>query len=173
MSGYRFDRLRVLVTDDNDHIRTLVARIIEAFGVQTVYEAASGESAWATLLNAPCDVAFVDWVMPGMSGLELVEKIRTAPNSPNPFLPIIILTGHTSIAHLYKARDAGVNEFLAKPVSAASLMSRLVAVIERPRPFVRSKSYFGPCRRRLRDHEYHGPERRDPEPNDRKEPEAA
>ena len=71
-----------------------------------------------------------------------------------------MLTGHTSVDHVQAARDAGVNEFLAKPVSSKAILSRLVAVIEHPRPFVRTKVYFGPCRRRRREGDYHGPERR-------------
>ena len=59
-----------------------------------------------------------------------------------------------------QARDAGVNEFLAKPVSVKAVMSRLVSVIEHPRPYVRTKAYFGPCRRRRGKEEYRGPERR-------------
>jgi hypothetical protein len=58
------------------------------------------------------------------------------------------------------ARDAGINEFLAKPVSVKAIMSRLLAVIEHPRPFVRTKVYFGPCRRRRGAAQYQGPERR-------------
>jgi hypothetical protein len=58
------------------------------------------------------------------------------------------------------ARDAGVNEFLAKPVSVKAILTRLISVIEHPRPFVRTKTYFGPCRRRRVDDEYRGPERR-------------
>ena len=160
MAGYQFDRLRVLVVDDNTHMRTLVARLLNAFGIKNIYEAGSAEQAWAVLQDTPCDVAFLDWVMPGLSGLELTERIRSAPDSPNPFLPIIVLTGHTSVEHVSKARDVGINEFLAKPVSAKALLSRLVAVIDHPRPFVRSRSYFGPCRRRHRDTEHTGPERR-------------
>ena len=57
------------------------------------------------------------------------------------------------------ARDAGTNEFLVKPVSINAMMSRLVAVIEKPRPYVRTSVYFGPCRRRRGD-EYNGLERR-------------
>ena len=59
-----------------------------------------------------------------------------------------------------QARDAGVNEFIAKPVSVKTMMPRLVAVIENPRPYVRTKGYFGPCRRRRGAEEYRGPERR-------------
>ena len=73
---------------------------------------------------------------------------------------LVMLTGHTSLERVHQARDAGVNEFLAKPVSSKTILSRLVSVIEHPRPFVRTRSYFGPCRRRRRDDEYHGPERR-------------
>ena len=62
-----------------------------------------------------------------------------------------MLTGHTHIDHVRQARDAGINEFIAKPVSVKTMMTRLVAVIEHPRPFVRTKSYFGPCRRRRGD----------------------
>ncbi len=80
--------------------------------------------------------------------------------SPNPFVPVIMLTGHTHIDHVRQARDAGVNEFLAKPVSVKAIMTRLISVIEHPRPYVRTKAYFGPCRRRRGADEYRGPERR-------------
>jgi two-component system chemotaxis response regulator CheY len=163
MSSYHFDRLKVLIVDDNPHMRRLVSTILKAFGIKMVFEAANGEDAWEMLLSNPCDIVFVDWVMDGMSGLELSEKVRTSPNSPNAFVPIVMLTGHTSIEHVHRARDAGVNEFLAKPVSPKTILSRVSSVIEQPRPFVRTKNYFGPCRRRRRADTYDGPERRDSE----------
>jgi DNA-binding response OmpR family regulator len=100
-------------------------------------------------------------MMEGMSGLELVQKIRTDPATPNPFMPVIMLTGHTQIERVRQARDAGISEFIAKPVSVKTMMQRLQAVIENPRPYVRTKVYFGPCRRRRASEEYKGPERRD------------
>jgi DNA-binding response OmpR family regulator len=72
-----------------------------------------------------------------------------------------MLTGYTQLERVRQARDAGVNEFIAKPVSVKTMMQRLVAVIESPRPYVRTKGYFGPCRRRRGADEYRGPERRD------------
>jgi DNA-binding response OmpR family regulator len=86
--------------------------------------------------------------------------IRTSTASPNPFVPIIMLTGYTSLERVRQARDAGINEFLAKPVSVKAILSRLTSVIEHPRSFVRTKMYFGPCRRRRANAEYQGPERR-------------
>jgi CheY-like chemotaxis protein len=160
MSGYRFDRMKILVVDDNVHMRKLVTTILQAFGVIQIYEAESGERAWTVLREVNPDVAVLDWVMEGMSGLDLVRMIRTNPQTPNPFVPVIMLTGYTSVDYVAKARDAGINEFIAKPVSVKTMMQRLVAVIENPRPYVRTSVYFGPCRRRRGDADYHGPERR-------------
>jgi len=160
MSGYRFDRLKILVVDDNQHMRKLVVTILQAFGAIQIFEAADGEHAWAVLRDANPDVILLDWQMEGMNGLEFARMVRTSANSPNPFVPIIMLTGHTHIDHVRQARDSGVNEFLAKPVSVKAILSRLISVIDHPRPFVRTKSYFGPCRRRRGNDEYRGPERR-------------
>jgi two-component system chemotaxis response regulator CheY len=160
MSGYRFDRLKVLVVDDNQHMRKLVVAILQAFGVVQIFEAADGNRAWQTLREANPDVVILDWMMEGLNGLEVARMVRTSPQTPNPFVPIIMLTGYTQVDHVRQARDAGVNEFLAKPVSVKAVMSRLVSVIEHPRPYVRTKAYFGPCRRRRGKEEYRGPERR-------------
>ena len=160
MSGYRFDRLKILVVDDNQHMRKLVVAILQAFGVIQIFEAADGNQAWTMLREANPDVVILDWMMEGLTGIELVKMVRTSPQTPNPFVPIIMLTGYTQVDHVRQARDAGVNEFLAKPVSVKAVMSRLVSVIEHPRPYVRTKAYFGPCRRRRGKEEYRGPERR-------------
>ena len=160
MSGYRFDRLKVLVIDDNVHMRKLVVTILQAFGTVQIYEAADAQNAWSIAREMNPDVVFVDWMLEGMSGLEFVRMMRTSPASPNPFAPMIMLTGYTQMDHVIQARDAGVNEFLAKPVSVKAVMARLTSVIEQPRAFVRTKAYFGPCRRRRGREEYRGPERR-------------
>jgi CheY-like chemotaxis protein len=160
MSGYRFDRLKILVVDDNVHMRKVVSTILRAFGVIQIHEAIDGASAWKLLSEFNPDVVLLDWMMEGMSGFEFAKMVRTSAASPNPYLPIIMLTGNSSIECVNNARDAGVNEFLAKPVSAKAVMVRLTAVIENPRPFVRTKVYFGPCRRRRGKDEYRGPERR-------------
>ena len=159
MSGYRFDRLNILVVDDNPHMRKLVTTILQAFGAAQITEAESGRRAWSVLREINPDVIVLDWLMDDMNGLELMAMIRTNPAAPNPFVPVIMLTGHTAMEHVIRARDAGVNEFIAKPVSVKTMMSRLVSVIEHPRPYVRTNGYFGPCRRR-RAEDYRGPERR-------------
>ena len=158
--SYKFDELKVLVVDDNLHMRALLCRILQAFGVKTIYDATNAQQAWEIFRLNPCDIMLVDWVLDGMNGVEFTEKVRNAPDSPNPFIPIIMVSGYSSKECVNAARDAGVTEFLAKPVSSKAILSRLVAVIESPRPFVRTKTYFGPCRRRRIDPFYKGPERR-------------
>jgi CheY-like chemotaxis protein len=145
-------------------MRKLVTTILQAFGVNQIQEADSGERAWTVLREFNPDVCVVDWMMEGMSGLEFTAMVRSNPQSPNPFVPVIILTGHTHIDQVRQARDAGVNEFIAKPVSVKTMMQRLVSVIENPRPYVRTKVYFGPCRRRRGAEKYRGPERREKKP---------
>ncbi|MGA7710725.1 MAG: response regulator, partial [Rhizomicrobium sp.] len=70
MSSYRFDRLKILVVDDNQHMRRLVVAILQAFGVVQTQEALSGETAWPILRDSNPDVVFLDWQMNGMTGLD-------------------------------------------------------------------------------------------------------
>jgi len=163
MSDLRFDSLRVLVVEDNQHMRKLVVTILMAFGVREIFEAHDGLHAWKHLNDTKPDVIILDWQMDGMSGLEFTRLIRTSPRSFDIFVPIIMLTGHTHVEQVRQARDAGVNEFLAKPVSVKAILARLINVIENPRPYVRCGTYFGPCRRRRQVASYTGPERRSDE----------
>jgi two-component system chemotaxis response regulator CheY len=71
-----------------------------------------------------------------------------------------MLTGHTERTRVMKARDAGITEFLAKPISAKGLYQRVFSVVAHPRPFIRTACYFGPERRRTANAKYVGPERR-------------
>src|ERR1700761_9036360 len=86
--------------------------------------------------------------------------LRNSPDSKNPYLPIVMMTGHSEKSRVVEARDAGVTEFIAKPLTAKSVLERLQAVIYRPRPFVRTATYFGPDRRRRDDPAHVGPWRR-------------
>ena len=71
-----------------------------------------------------------------------------------------MLTGHSEKRRVTVARDAGVTEFLAKPISAKGLYQRILNVVANPRPFIKTKTYFGPDRRRNTSNAYIGPERR-------------
>ena len=96
-----------------------------------------------------------------MDGVEFTRQVRRAPDSRNPYLPIIMMTGHSARSRVEEARDAGVTEFIVKPVTAKTLLNRIYAVVYKPRPFLHTDSYFGPDRRRRNDPGYSGPWRRE------------
>ncbi len=144
------NNVRVLIVDDQDFIRSLLRHILGVLGCKQITDASDGNVAWEIIQDNPPDMLIVDWEMEPMNGIELIKKVRTDPASPDKFMPIIMITAHSERPRIIAARDAGVNEFVMKPVSARTLFSRLNAIIEHPRRFVRTGDYFGPDRRRKR-----------------------
>ncbi len=155
-----FNKLRFLVCDDNPHMRRILRTLLHSFGAREVYEADNGATALEMYCHSVPDILICDWAMPIFDGLELTQMIRQPEGSGNPFAPIIMLTGHSEKRRVMVARDAGVTEFLAKPISAKGLYQRILSVVAHPRPFIRTKNYFGPDRRRNPNQTYIGPERR-------------
>jgi CheY-like chemotaxis protein len=155
-----FESLRVLLIDDNWHMRSIAITLLESFGVTQIRDVESGAEGLEIARAWPVDVALVDFKMEPMNGVQFTRIVRNAPDSRNPYLPIIMMTGHSAVVRVMEARDAGVTEFIAKPLSARTLLNRLNAVIYQPRPFVRTKTYFGPDRRRRADPFHTGPWRR-------------
>ncbi len=160
MADYNLERLNFLIVDDNKHMRALVKSILHALGAKNVLDASDGADAFKELRHYPADIIICDWNMDPLDGLDFTRLVRTGNDSPNPFVPIIMLTGHTEMNRVVEARDSGIHEFLAKPISAKGLYSRIRAIIEHPRPFVRAGLYFGPDRRRRELASYMGAERR-------------
>ena len=156
----RFDLLKVLLVEDNQHMRILLIEMLRAIGVRHIHEARDGAEALTTMRSTFIDVVLTDLSMSGLDGVEFVNLLRRSPDSPNPFCPIVMITGHSTERRVREARDAGVNEFLAKPITARGLIHRLTLLIENPRPFIRTEDYFGPDRRRRDDPRYRGPRRR-------------
>lgn len=147
--AYELRRLNVLLVEDNFSMRSLLRDVLNAFGISNIVAVSDGARAWRELRDFPADIAIVDWNMRPVSGLQLVKRIRQAPDSPNPFLPIIMLTAYSEQRRVMTGRDAGVTEFLVKPVTPARLYSRIAVIIEQNRGFIRSGDYFGPDRRRV------------------------
>ena len=112
------------------------------------------------LSHQPVDLAIVDYNMFPLDGVEFTRLVRTGPDSANIYLPIIMMSGHAEKSRIYAARDAGVTEFLVKPITAKAILDRINAVILKPRAFIKTSAYCGPCRRRRDVEAYAGPFRR-------------
>jgi CheY-like chemotaxis protein len=152
--------LQVLLVDDNQHMRAITSAVLQSAGVTKVREAADGAAALEILRELSVDLAIVDFNMFPLDGVEFTRLVRNSPNTPNPYLPIIMMTGHAEKSRVYEARDAGVTEFVVKPITAKAILDRVQAVIFHPRPFVRTEAYFGPDRRRTTASTYRGVRRR-------------
>jgi DNA-binding response OmpR family regulator len=153
-----------LVLDDNAHMRGLVRVILTSFGMRRIEEAADGAEALDIVSGCEIDLAFVDFKLGGLDGLDFCRRIRLGSDSPNNYLPLIMITAYSERGRVLDAINAGVDEFLVKPIRAVDVANRVNAVIERRRPFVKSAAYFGPDRRRRDDPRYHGPWRRAGDP---------
>ncbi|TAJ69161.1 MAG: response regulator [Phenylobacterium sp.] len=156
----RYDLLKILLVDDNHYMRVLLAEILRAIGVHHIYEANDGAEGLQMMRDHPIDLVMTDLSMQPLDGIDFVRLLRNSPDSPNQMAPVIMITGHSTFARVNEARDAGVSEFLAKPLTARGVIERLNQAIENPRSFVRTDDYFGPDRRRRNDPAYKGPRRR-------------
>jgi two-component system chemotaxis response regulator CheY len=155
-----FNRLKFLVIDDNAHMRRIVRQLLHGFGSREIFEAEDGASGLELFTAQKPDIVITDWAMPVYDGIEFTRAVRNSNSPVTRFVPIIMLSGHSEKRNVMEARDAGVTEFLTKPIAAKSLYERILSVVLAPRPFIRTKDYFGPDRRRTVNAKYAGPERR-------------
>jgi len=148
----QYRNLDVLVVDDVAPVRIMLQGILSALGIARVGMAESAAAAIDLLRLSVPDVVITDWSMPNGDGLTLTRWVRAHPQSPNPFLPILMVTGMRAETQVKAARDAGVDAFLAKPVSPKSVADRLAMLVERPRSYIAVENYLGPDRRRPATH---------------------
>lgn len=166
---YDLSNFTILIVEDSSYMQSLMIQMLKVFGVGEILACANGKEAMEILnvLQArkkskyftSVDIVLTDWLMPKMSGEELLRWIRGHENEAIRYLPVVVISGYTTEYIATMARDLGANETLVKPVSGNSLANRICSVIDHPRPFIQSPDYFGPDRRR-HNGPYEGKERR-------------
>jgi len=122
----RFARMGALIVNSEPSIVSIVTTILQSMGMTHIQRTLDGDKAMGLFEEDPLFVNFVvcDWIMPGMTGLKLIEKIRGV----NATIPILILSGDASIENVKAALAAGVGQFIAKPFSAGDLQKRVCAM---------------------------------------------
>lgn len=159
MPNYDLTELTVIVAEDNEPMRKILRGVLRALGIREIITMDNGLDVFDHLKEKDVDLIIADNMMTPMNGIELVSLIRSGAEGVDPFIPFIMISGFTDLERIIEARDSGINEYLAKPVSAKKIYQRISSVIENPRDFVRTGNFFGPDRRR-RGQEFSGPERR-------------
>jgi len=158
MAEYDFERLNILVAEDSLFIRSLLInslRILNVGGVHAVEDGGEAIEFIKKVKEDPAaagtqeiDVILSNWEMSPVNGMILLRWIRRHKESPNRFIPFIMITGYSEPERVQEARDMGVTEVLAKPFTIRAIGEKLISIIERNRQFVHTRSYFGPDRRR-------------------------
>ena len=127
---YKLNRLKILLVDDDSSMRFLVRDILLAFGVGDVQVSPDGDEAFWKFCRYETDIVIADWQMTPVSGLDLLKRIRSDPVSPNPRVPVIILTAHADPERVIECRNAGATSVLAKPIAPETLYRRIAWTIE-------------------------------------------
>jgi|APSaa5957512535_1039671.scaffolds.fasta_scaffold156372_1 two-component system, chemotaxis family, chemotaxis protein CheY len=163
MTEYNLEDLKILIVDDNSNVGSMVKTVLYSLAIKNITVVDNAGEAFRILKSAQIDIVICDWVMKPIDGPMFVKRVRQGKDSPNPHIPIIMLSGYADERRVLKSRELGVNEFLTKPFSAKSLYTRIKAVIESDRKFIKTDTFFGPDRRRVTDKFYSKNERRVPE----------
>ncbi len=117
--------MRILVAEDDPVTRRVLESMLEEWGFE-VEEAKDGIEAWEQIRreNAP-PMVILDWMMPGLNGLEVLEKVRRSPNAP--FIYVLMLTMRTEKQDVIRAMEAGADDYISKPFDSQELRVRLRA----------------------------------------------
>jgi CheY-like chemotaxis protein len=118
-----FNRLKVLIVEDQADARTTLRNILESFGIIHVHEVGDGEEALKFMDTAFDFVNFIicDWNMPGLSGIEFLRQLRAIDLN----MPFLMITGRSDMDSVVEAKTSGVSGYIRKPFSPAQLEARL------------------------------------------------
>ncbi|GAB4126259.1 MAG: response regulator [Rhodothalassiaceae bacterium] len=158
MTDYDFERISILVVEDSLFLRSLLINSLRILGVGRVYAVDHGGEAIHFLQKVKTDpmavgcqqidIVMTNWQMSPVDGMMLLRWIRRHKDSPDRFVPVIMISAYSEPKRVEEARELGVTEFLTKPFTIQAIGAKLVSIIERQRQFVHTKDYFGPDRRR-------------------------
>jgi two-component system chemotaxis response regulator CheY len=121
--------LKILVVDDYSTMRRIVKNLLSDLGYTNVTEADDGRSAWPMLQNGDFDFVVTDWNMPGMTGIDLLKAIRGDARLSK--LPVLMVTAEAQRDQIIEAAQAGVNGYIIKPFTAATLKEKIDKIFQR------------------------------------------
>jgi two-component system chemotaxis response regulator CheY len=121
--------IRILIVDDFSTMRRIVKNLLNDLGFTNTAEADDGNSALAELRRGPFDMVITDWNMPGMPGIELLKAIRADATLAK--MPVLMVTAEAKREQIIEAAQAGVNGYVIKPFTAATLSDKLDKIFER------------------------------------------
>ncbi len=121
--------INLLVVEDNSKIRKLLCNILNNVGFENVLEAENGQEAWDIMMSNDIELVLTDWMMPEMSGIELLKKIRTSSeNFQN--VPILMITASDKTENILEAAKYQINGYVVKPFSVKTILAKIEEVLK-------------------------------------------
>jgi two-component system chemotaxis response regulator CheY len=121
--------MKILVVDDFSTMRRIIRNLLRELGFNNILEADDGQSALPKLQSGGIDFLITDWNMPGMTGIDLLRTVRADPNLAQ--LPVLMVTAEAKRDQIVEAAQAGVNGYVIKPFTAATLQEKIEKIFER------------------------------------------
>jgi two-component system chemotaxis response regulator CheY len=121
--------MKILVVDDFSTMRRIIKNLLKDLGFTNIQEADDGSTALPMLQQGDFDFVVTDWNMPGMQGIDLLRAIRSDDSLKH--LPVLMVTAEAKKEQIVAAAQAGVNGYVVKPFTAATLKEKLEKIFER------------------------------------------
>ncbi|KMV29726.1 chemotaxis response regulator CheY [Photobacterium swingsii] len=121
--------MKILIVDDFSTMRRIVKNLLRDLGFNNTQEADDGLTALPMLKKGGFDFVVTDWNMPGMQGIDLLKHIRVDDELKH--LPVLMITAEAKREQIIEAAQAGVNGYIVKPFTAATLKEKLDKIFER------------------------------------------
>jgi two-component system chemotaxis response regulator CheY len=121
--------MKILVVDDFSTMRRIIKNLLKDLGFANIQEADDGNTALPMLQQGDFDFVVTDWNMPGMQGIDLLRAIRADANLKH--IPVLMVTAEAKKEQIVAAAQAGVNGYVIKPFTAATLKEKLAKIFER------------------------------------------
>ena len=121
--------IKILIVDDYSTMRRIVKNLLHDLGFTNTAEADDGRTAWPMLQSGDYEFVITDWNMPGMTGIELLKTIRSDAKLAR--LPVLMVTAEAQRDQIIEAAQAGVNGYIIKPFTAATLKEKIDKIFQR------------------------------------------
>lgn len=121
--------MNILIVDDFSTMRRIIKNLLRDLGFINTSEADDGTTALPMLQTGKYDFLVTDWNMPGMQGIDLLKAVRSDPDLAS--LPVLMVTAESKRDQIVEAAQAGVNGYVVKPFTAATLKEKIEKIFER------------------------------------------
>lgn len=151
MATFNLSSAKLLLVAGYAYEANLYMRMLEGFGARTIVRCSTPEQATFEMERVDFDLVIVDSRLREGDAYEFIRSVRQSQDARRMFVPILMIAGHTPHEKITAARDSGSHFLIRKPISAATLLERILWIAKEHRLFIESQGYSGPDRRFRKD----------------------